>query len=107
MPGDFRRRVLDVLATVGPGQVVSYGDVAREAGYPGAARGVGAVLAHLEPGDGAPWWRVVYASGRLAPGHEEEQARRLRTEGVDVRDGIVRRRLNRPATSRGPAAPSA
>lgn len=85
-PGDFRGRVLAALSSVGPGQVVSYGDLAAEAGHPGAARAVGAVLASS---DGLTWWRVVRADGRLAPGHETEQARRLAAEGVAVRDGRV------------------
>jgi len=63
--GDFRRRVVAVISRLVPGEVASYGDVAAEAGYPGAARAVGAILAKS---DGLPWWRVVTASGRLAPG---------------------------------------
>lgn len=89
MPEDFRRCVLAALASVGPGQVVSYGDLAAQAGYPGAARGVGAVLAGSGPEDRLSWWRVVYSDGRLAPGHEREQARLLRSEGIEVRDGRV------------------
>lgn len=90
MPEDFRRRVLAALASVGPGQVVSYGDLAEQAGFPGAARGVGAVLAGSGPEERLCWWRVIYADGRLAPGHEGEQARLLRAEGIPVRDGRVR-----------------
>ena len=67
MAVDFRTRVLATVGRLGPGQVASYGDVASEAGYPGAARAVGAVLA---TSDGLPWWRVIYADGRLAPGKE-------------------------------------
>jgi methylated-DNA-protein-cysteine methyltransferase-like protein len=93
VPDEFRPRVVAALDTVGPGQVISYGDLAAEAGYPGAARGVGAVLAGSGAGEGLPWWRVVYADGRLAPDHEVEQARRLRAEGVEVADGRVVRRL--------------
>lgn len=89
MPADFRDRVLAALASVHPGEVVSYGDLAAQAGYPGAARGVGAVLAGSTPDQRLAWWRVVYADGRLAPGHEPEQARRLAAEGVVVRDGRV------------------
>jgi alkylated DNA nucleotide flippase Atl1 len=49
---------------------------------------VGTLLAR---GDGDhPWWRVVTASGRLVPGHEEEHARRLTAEGVAVANGRVR-----------------
>lgn len=74
-----------VLRSLEPGEVVTYGEVALEAGRPGAARSVGAFLA----GSGGvyPWWRVVTASGRLVPGHEAEQATRLRTEGVAVDEG--------------------
>lgn len=89
MPADFRPRVIDALRSVGPGQVVSYGDLAAQAGYPGAARGVGAVLAGSGPEEALPWWRVVRVDGRLAPGHEPEQARRLAAEGVAVRGGRV------------------
>jgi methylated-DNA-protein-cysteine methyltransferase-like protein len=87
MPEDFRPRVVAVLLGLGAGEVVSYGEVAAEAGYPGAARGVGAVLARAE--EDLPWWRVVTATGRLVPGHEVDQARRLRGEGVTVEGGRV------------------
>jgi methylated-DNA-protein-cysteine methyltransferase-like protein len=103
-PDDFRTRVLIALADVEPGQVLSYGDLAAEAGFPGAARAVGAVLA--SPGnEEVPWWRVVYADGRLAPGHAAEQGRRLRAEGVSLRDGRVAqlpsRHAARPRGGRG------
>ena len=65
---------------------MSYGEVALEAGRPGAARAVGNVLARSE---GLPWWRVVTASGFLAAHKREEQARRLEAEGVSVVDGRV------------------
>ena len=63
---EVRPAVLDVLATVGRGDVVTYGEIAREAGFPGQSRLVGRIL-----GEGhadVPWWRVVNASGRLVPG---------------------------------------
>lgn len=90
VPADFRERVIEALSSVGPGQVVSYGDLAAQAGYPGAARGVGAVLAGSGPDEALCWWRVVYSDGRLAPGKEETQSRMLLAEGVDVADGRVR-----------------
>jgi methylated-DNA-protein-cysteine methyltransferase-like protein len=83
----FEEAVEGVLRGLRPGEVVTYGEVAAEAGYPGAARAVGRILA---ASDGAyPWWRVVTATGRLVPGHEPEHARRLRAEGVAVVDGRV------------------
>ena len=84
---EFERRVTKVIAALQPGEVATYGDIAEEAGYPRAARAVGNILAESE---GLPWWRVVSASGRLVPGHEEEQARRLRSEGVAVDGRHVR-----------------
>ena len=84
---DLEDRVLDVLRALTPGEVVSYGDVAEDAGFPGRARAVGRILAvTAEP---VPWWRVVTSSGRLVPGHEAQQAGRLRAEGVVVRGGRV------------------
>jgi alkylated DNA nucleotide flippase Atl1 len=61
---------------------VTYGEIAEEVGHPGAARAVGNVVAGS---DGLPWWRVVTSTGRLVPGHEEVQTRRLQSEGVKVR----------------------
>ncbi|TMK84844.1 MAG: MGMT family protein [Actinobacteria bacterium] len=84
---EFERRVLRIVARLRPGEIVTYGEIAQEAGHPGAARAVGGVMARSE---GVPWWRVVTAAGRLVPGHEREQARRLRAEGVSVgRDRVL------------------
>lgn len=88
-PLAFEDAVAQVLAGLGPGDVVTYGEVAAEAGFPGAARAVGRLLA--TSGGAFPWWRVVTATGRLVPGHEDEHERRLRAEGVEVRGGGVRR----------------
>jgi methylated-DNA-protein-cysteine methyltransferase-like protein len=91
MPDDFRARVEAVVAALAAGEVVSYGDVAAEAGFPGAARAVGAILANPASGGDLPWWRVVTSTGRLVPGHEKDHARRLRAEGVAIVDGKVAR----------------
>jgi methylated-DNA-protein-cysteine methyltransferase-like protein len=96
----FEADVVGVLRRLGPGDVVSYGEVAEEAGHPGAARSVGNIL---RDGEELPWWRVVTAAGRLVPGHEREHERRLRAEGVTVVDGRVRR-PREPATPRSPTA---
>lgn len=77
-----------VLRSLRPGDVVTYGEVAVEAGRPGAARAVGRLLATSD--EPLPWWRVVTASGRLVPRHEAEHARRLKAEGVALSDGRVR-----------------
>ena len=86
MDEGFTSAAVTVLKGLEPGEVVSYGEVAEQAGYPGAARAVGNVLKTVE---GLPWWRVVNASGRLVPGHEVRQTKLLRSEGVTVSNGRV------------------
>jgi methylated-DNA-protein-cysteine methyltransferase related protein len=84
----FEDDVVEVLRRLRPGEVVTYGEVAEEAGHPGSARAVGRVLAEVVD---VPWWRVVTSTGRLVPGHEAEHERRLRAEGIAVEGGHVRR----------------
>jgi methylated-DNA-protein-cysteine methyltransferase-like protein len=73
-----------VLLDTIPGEVLTYGEVAKLAGYAGAARAVGRVLAQSE---GLPWWRVVNSLGRLVPGHEVRQAQLLSDEGIAIERG--------------------
>ena len=88
VPSAFATRVAEVLGALAPGDVVTYGDVAAEAGYPGAARAVGTLLRRGI--DGVPWWRVVGADGAIVCRHSEEQRARLVAEGVTVVAGRVR-----------------
>ena len=83
------RRIVDVIRSLREGEVVTYGDIAADAGYPKLSRLVGRLLAVTD--EDLPWWRVVNSVGRLVPGHEREQSALLRGEGVTVRDGRVRR----------------
>lgn len=80
-------RFLDVLVTLQPGEVVSYGDVAEIAGFPRRSRAVGRLLATTDVE--VPWWRVVRADGRLATEPPGEQAALLRAEGVTLRGDRV------------------
>jgi len=86
MQEKFTEAAIAVLRGLEPGEVVSYGEVAEQAGFPGAARAVGNLLKHT---DGLPWWRVVAANGRLVPGGEERQAKLLKAEGITVKNGRV------------------
>ena len=86
-------RILAAVRAIAPGQVAGYGEVARRAGLPGRARLAARVLAGNDDPT-LPWHRVLRADGRIAfpPGSAgfNEQCRRLRAEGVDVRNGRVR-----------------
>jgi methylated-DNA-protein-cysteine methyltransferase-like protein len=85
-PSDFEGCIRRAVKSLRRGEVATYGEVAAEAGSPGAARAAGGVLARSE---GLPWWRVVTSEGRLVPGHEAEHERHLRAEGVSVEGGRV------------------
>ena len=84
---DFTAAVHEAIAALQPGEVVSYGEIAAQAGRPGAARAVGRILS---ASDGLPWWRVVRADGTIAVHKASEQAALLRAEGLVVRNGRVR-----------------
>jgi methylated-DNA-protein-cysteine methyltransferase-like protein len=77
----FEDAVVSVISALEPGDVVTYGEVAAEAGYPGAARAVGSVLRTSE---GLPWWRVVGSGGRIRTPDPDRQIRLLTDEGVLV-----------------------
>ena len=84
---DMESRFVAVIVALAEGEVVSYGDVADDAGFPGRSRAVGALLSHT-PID-LPWWRVVRSDGRLATPPNAGQAALLRAEGVLVRGDRV------------------
>lgn len=83
------QRILDVIHSLREGEVVTYGDIADDAGSPKLSRLVGRILATTD--EEVPWWRVVNSVGRLVPGHEREQAALLRAEDVEVAYGRVRK----------------
>src|SRR4029079_12012177 len=60
----FSRRVLNVLRRIPPGKVLTYGDVARFAGKPRAARAVGNIM-RAANAPGLPYHRVIAAGGRI------------------------------------------
>jgi methylated-DNA-protein-cysteine methyltransferase related protein len=87
------RDIYAVVARVPRGRIVTYGQVARMAGFPGAARTVGWAMASLPAGGRVsgrpvPWHRVLNAQGGISPrpsetaGRPDGQAARLRREGV-------------------------
>ncbi|HEY0342448.1 MAG TPA: MGMT family protein [Steroidobacteraceae bacterium] len=83
--------IWNVVASIPRGRVSTYGAVARAAGLPGRARQAGFAL-RVAPEDlNLPWHRVLGAGGRIvfppSSRHFKEQARRLRAEGVTVKDG--------------------
>jgi methylated-DNA-protein-cysteine methyltransferase-like protein len=87
--------IWNAVAMIPRGKVLTYAEVARAAGFPGRARQAGYALRMMPADLHLPWHRVMGAGGRIvfpkASAHYREQARRLRSEGVAVKDGRVAR----------------
>lgn len=82
----FPQRVWHIVASIPEGYVTTYGEVARLAGSPRAARQVGGVLKRLPEGSTLPWHRVVNRHGDISLTGPDLQRQRqaLLAEGVQV-----------------------
>ncbi|EOC1474171.1 MGMT family protein [Cronobacter turicensis] len=82
----FPQRVYQIVAAIPQGCVTTYGEVARLAGSPRAARQVGGVLKRLPEGSKLPWHRVVNRRGEISLTGPDLQRQRqaLLAEGVQV-----------------------
>lgn len=80
----FERSVYGALRAVGPGETVTYGELAKRAGSPGAARAVGAAMGRNPIPVIIPCHRVLAGSGRSggfsAPGGVATKFRLLQIE---------------------------
>lgn len=82
-PTEFQAAVIAVVASLQPGDIATYAEVAAEAGHPGSAQAVANVLRRVP---GLPWWRVVPSSGRLYRTHRPTQEPLLRADGIEIDD---------------------
>ena len=93
-PDDKRQAIMMALRAIPEGYVSSYGEVAKRAGLPGYARFVCRVLRELDDRGKTPWWRVIRSDGRFGMDENcsggREQRRRLREEGVEIRNDRVK-----------------
>ena len=84
-------KVLRALARVPAGETISYGKLAEEAGFPGAAQFVGNVMMKNRFGPIIPCHRVILSSGKLGkfagkannPRKKKLLDQEMRTKGLD------------------------
>ena len=99
--GPFEREVLEFLRTILPGRTVTYGEIARRLGRPGASRSVGTACARNPAVIVIPCHRVVPKSGGLgnysSEGGSETKRKLLAREGAKLPDGTE---ASRAATDR-------
>jgi methylated-DNA-protein-cysteine methyltransferase related protein len=84
---DFRKRVLEIVAQIPRGRVMTYGQLGLVAGFPDRARHVGHVMHSLTEAEAGiiPWQRVINAQGKISTykiGSGELQRALLESEGV-------------------------
>jgi len=88
---DFHRRVYAVARTIAPGTTLTYGEVARRIGEPGAARAVGQALGQNPFAIIVPCHRVLAAEGGIggfsAGGGRSTKRRMLAIERARLGDG--------------------
>lgn len=87
MNAEFRDAVYQIVGAIPAGRVASYGQVARQAGWPRHARFVGRLMSTLPAGSALPWHRVIRGDGGLplaGTPSGQVQLRRLAEEGVAV-----------------------
>lgn len=82
------RRVLDGARTIGPGEVTSYGRLARRIGAPGAARAVGGALGRNPFWLFVPCHRVVAGDGSLGGYGDDPDALDIKRDLL-AREGIA------------------
>lgn len=84
----FQDSVLGIVRKIPRGVVLSYGEVAQRAGYPGAARAVGSLMKNnADPM--VPCHRVIRSDGRVGEynGLAGKKIDLLRKEGVRMVNG--------------------
>jgi methylated-DNA-protein-cysteine methyltransferase-like protein len=83
----FTEEVVEIIKAIPKGKVATYGQVARIAGNPRAARQVVRTLNTQTKKHNLPWHRMINAQGKIAikdPMGADEQKARLVAEGVEV-----------------------
>ena len=101
--GELLDSVGDVVASIPPGRVATYGSLGGQLGI--GARQVGRIMSALsELGEDLPWWRVVHADGTPATCHGGTAYGLLEAEGTPFRGTRVDMRLARQPDAAGPAS---
>lgn len=79
------QKIVDTIAAIPKGKVLSYGAVAAISGLPRGARQVSWLLKSQTEKRNLPWFRVINSSGKISikdPYLYEEQKQLLESEGI-------------------------
>ncbi|WP_172370356.1 MGMT family protein [Sporosarcina jiandibaonis] len=78
----FTKRVVNIIQSIPPGQVMSYGQVAAAAGNPRGARQVVRILHSMSEKYALPWHRIINAKGEISFSGKDQRGM-LEAEGVE------------------------
>ena len=81
---EMTERVISIIRSIPPGEIMTYGEVARAAGYPRGARQVSRILHSCSEKYSLPWHRVVGKGPKISLSGEGAVIQRqlLEEEGV-------------------------
>lgn len=84
----FTENTVKIIQQIPPGHVMTYGQVAAEAGNPRGARQVARILHSMSAKYDLPWHRIINAKGTIstpenAESKGETQRERLESEGIE------------------------
>jgi methylated-DNA-protein-cysteine methyltransferase related protein len=88
----FTENVIEIIRGIPEGKVMTYGQIARLAGSPRAARQVARILHSMSKKHRLPWHRVINVKGQIALLEDEafnDQVLSLEAEGVEIGLGGV------------------
>ncbi|MGF1905971.1 MGMT family protein [Aliivibrio salmonicida] len=85
---DFAQSIYTNLLHVPKGRVITYGQLAKLAGYPNHSRQVGKLLAKLPNDTKLAWYRVINSQGKISLTGERffVQKEKLEEEGISIKD---------------------
>ncbi|MGN7471207.1 MGMT family protein [Brevibacillus sp. SAFN-007a] len=82
---EFTKRAVQIIASIPPGRVMTYGQVAALAGSPRGARQVVRILHSLSKPYKLPWHRVINAKGKIGlPDRDAMTLQKMLLEGEGV-----------------------
>ncbi|PIC79667.1 DNA methyltransferase [Sporosarcina sp. P18a] len=87
----FTEQAVAIIQAIPPGRVMTYGQVAAEAGNPRGARQISRILHSMSAKYELPWHRIINAQGGIstpenAQSKGETQRERLLAEGVQFNE---------------------
>jgi len=63
---EFAQNIFTILLYLEKGKLITYGQLASQAGFPAHSRHVGKILARLPKDTRLPWHRVVNSQGKIS-----------------------------------------